>query len=71
MFQILHPHYFPTPKFDHYYDVIPLLHHSFNDFVQVIKIAFNKLHAYVVMVTTNLTSCYVLCITAIYSNSPK
>ena len=45
MFQILHPQYFPPPKFDHYYDVIPLFHHSFNDFVQVIKIAFNKLHA--------------------------
>jgi len=44
MFQIHRPHCFSSPpKFDHYYDVMPLLHHICNIFMRVIKYGFSKL----------------------------
>jgi len=44
MFQIHRPHCFSSPpKFDHYYDVMPLLHHLCNIFMRVIKSLFSKL----------------------------
>jgi len=44
MFQIHHPHcYSSPPKFDHYYDVMPLLHHISNIFMRAIKSVFSKL----------------------------
>ena len=44
MLQIHHSHnYYSSPKFDHYNDVKPLLHHVCNIFMQVIKNVFSKL----------------------------
>jgi len=44
MFQIHHLHcYSSSPKFDHYYDVMPLLHHICNIFMQTIKSVISKL----------------------------
>jgi len=44
MFQIHHLHCYSSPvKFDHYYDVMPLLYHMCNIFMQVIKRVFSKL----------------------------
>jgi len=49
MFQIHCPHcYFSLPKFDHYYDVMPLLHHICNIFMPVIKNVFSKLKKIVI-----------------------
>ena len=37
MFQIHHPHcYSSPPKFDHEYDVMPLLHHICNIFMKIV-----------------------------------
>jgi len=44
MFQIHHLHcYSSLPKFDHYYDVMSLLHHICNILMQAIKSVFSKL----------------------------
>ena len=52
MFQIHCLHcYSSPPKFDHYYDVMPLLHHICNIFMQAIKSVFSKLMKIVIQGT--------------------
>ena len=52
MFQVHHLHcYSSPPKFDHYDDVKPLLHHICNIFMQIIKSAFSKLMKIVIQGT--------------------